>query len=93
MSFLRSMGASVGVALSGCLMHYTFNTILKHESVDVDTITALERGSDLLRGSISGGGAHVVRALRLAIASSFALGASVMLLALMTVLALPSDRR
>jgi EmrB/QacA subfamily drug resistance transporter len=93
MSFLRSMGAAVGVALSGCLMHYTFKTILKHESVEVDAITALERGSDLLRGSISGGAAHVVRALRLAIASSFALGASVMLLALVTTLALPSDRR
>ena len=53
MSFLRSLGGSLGVALSGCVMHFTLAT----------------------------SAAQTKTALRLAIASSFALGASMMLLA------------
>ena len=89
MSFLRSLGASVGVALSGCLMHYTFATLLKNRSPAV-SIGSLGRGLDLMHGSVDVGGAQVLSALRLAIASSFALGASMMLMALATAMTLPA---
>ena len=66
MSFLRSLGSSLGVALSGCVMHFT-----------LVTITGETRS-----------------ALRLAIASSFGLGASMMLLALTAIaLKLPAQQR
>jgi EmrB/QacA subfamily drug resistance transporter len=66
MSFLRSLGSSLGVALSGCVMHFT-----------LVTITGEARS-----------------ALRLAIASSFGLGASMMLLALTAIaLKLPAQQR
>jgi len=31
MSFLRSLGGAFGVALSGCVMHYVFNSIARME--------------------------------------------------------------
>jgi EmrB/QacA subfamily drug resistance transporter len=66
MSFLRSLGGSLGVALSGCVMHFTLATIA----------------------------GQAKSALRLAIASSFALGAATMLLALAAIaLKLPAYQR
>jgi EmrB/QacA subfamily drug resistance transporter len=66
MSFLRSLGGSLGVALSGCVMHFTLATIAGQAKT----------------------------ALRLAIASSFALGASMMLLAVTAIaLKLPAHQR
>jgi MFS family permease len=38
MSFLRSLGGAFGVALSGCVMHYVFNSITKTErAAAIDT--------------------------------------------------------
>lgn len=66
MSFLRSLGGSLGVALSGCIMHFTLVTLAGQARTS----------------------------LRLAIASSFALGATMMLLALAAIaLKLPSPQR
>ena len=66
MSFLRSLGSSLGVALSGCVMHFT--------------LVALA------------GEARTT--LRLAIASSFGLGAAMMCLALTAIaLKLPTQQR
>jgi EmrB/QacA subfamily drug resistance transporter len=66
MSFLRSLGGSLGVALSGCVMHFTLTTLAGQAKT----------------------------ALRLSIASSFALGACMMLLALTAIaLKLPSYQR
>jgi hypothetical protein len=69
MSFLRSLGGAFGVAISGCLMHFVFDSIV--------------------RANI-----HVADPLRPAIAASFALGATMMLLALITIVAkLPASSR
>jgi EmrB/QacA subfamily drug resistance transporter len=69
MSFLRSLGGAFGVAISGCLMHVVFDSIV--------------------RANI-----HVADPLRPAIAASFALGATMMLLALITIVAkLPASSR
>jgi EmrB/QacA subfamily drug resistance transporter len=75
MSFLRSLGGAFGVALSGCVMHYVFNSIMRTGRVaEIDT--------------------HLAEALRPAIAASFALGAGMMLLALVTIVVkLPSPSR
>jgi EmrB/QacA subfamily drug resistance transporter len=69
MSFLRSFGGAFGVAISGCLMHCVFDSIV--------------------RANI-----HVADPLRPAIAASLALGATMMLLALITIVAkLPASSR
>ena len=69
MSFLRSFGGAFGVAISGCLMHFVFDSIV--------------------RANI-----HVADPLRPAIAASLALGATMMLLALITIVAkLPTPSR
>jgi len=69
MSFLRSFGGAFGVAISGCLMHFVFDSIV--------------------RANI-----HVADPLRPAIAASLALGATMMLLALITIVAkLPASSR
>jgi EmrB/QacA subfamily drug resistance transporter len=69
MSFLRSLGGAFGVAISGCLMHFVFDSIV--------------------RANI-----HVADPLRPAIAASLALGATMMLLAFITIVAkLPTSSR
>jgi EmrB/QacA subfamily drug resistance transporter len=69
MSFLRSLGGAFGVAISGCVMHFVFDSVMRINS-------------------------HLVDPLRPAIAASFALGATMMLLALMTIVAkLPTPPR
>jgi MFS family permease len=75
MSFLRSLGGAFGVALSGCVMHYVFNSIAR-------------------TGRVAAIDTHLAEALRPAIAASFALGAGMMLLALITIaVKLPSPSR
>jgi len=88
MSFGRSLGASVGVVLSGCLMQYTFTTILKSRGIRDVSMSSLDRGIDLVHG-VAVGNEAAVSALRLAIASSFALAASMMLAAVATAATLP----
>jgi EmrB/QacA subfamily drug resistance transporter len=69
MSFLRSFGGAFGVAISGCLMHFVFDSIVR---------------ADI----------HVADPLRPAISASLALGATMMLLALITIVAkLPTPSR
>ena len=74
MSFLRSLGGALGVALSGCVMHYVF-----------DTIAGPGNGAQAT--------SQFAEPLRQAIAASFALGATMMLLALITIVVkLPYSR-
>jgi EmrB/QacA subfamily drug resistance transporter len=69
MSFLRSLGGAFGVAISGCLMHFVFDWIVRANN-------------------------YVADPLRPAIAGSLALGATMMLLALITIVAkLPAPSR
>jgi EmrB/QacA subfamily drug resistance transporter len=76
MSFLRSLGGAFGVAISGCLLHFVFDSIVRP-------------GHAATANNI-----HVADALRTAIAASFALGATMMLLALVTIVAkLPAPSR
>jgi EmrB/QacA subfamily drug resistance transporter len=76
MSFLRSLGGAFGVAISGCLMHFVFDSIVRP-------------GHGATANNI-----HVADALRPAIAASFALGATMMLFALVTIVAkLPTPAR
>jgi EmrB/QacA subfamily drug resistance transporter len=76
MSFLRSLGGAFGVALSGCVMHSVFDSIVRQGHA--------ETASNI----------HFADALRPAIAASFALGATMMLLALVTIVAkLPTSSR
>jgi MFS family permease len=76
MSFLRSLGGAFGVAISGCLMHFVFDSIVRP-------------GHAATANNI-----HVADALRPAIAASFALGATMMLFALVTIVAkLPTPAR
>ena len=76
MSFLRSLGGAFGVAISGCLMHFVFDSIVRP-------------GHAATANNI-----HVADALRPAIAASFALGATMMLLALVMIVAkLPTPAR
>jgi EmrB/QacA subfamily drug resistance transporter len=76
MSFLRSLGGAFGVALSGCVMHSVFDSIVRP-------------GHAATANNI-----HFADALRPAIAASFALGAAMMLLALITIVAkLPTPAR
>jgi EmrB/QacA subfamily drug resistance transporter len=76
MSFLRSLGGAFGVAISGCLMHFVFDSIVRP-------------GHAATANNI-----HVADALRPAIAASFALGATMMLFALVTIIAkLPTPAR
>jgi EmrB/QacA subfamily drug resistance transporter len=75
MSFLRSLGGAFGVALSGCVMHSVFDSIVRPGAATPNNI-------------------HFADALRPAIAASFALGATMMLLALVTIVAkLPTPAR
>jgi EmrB/QacA subfamily drug resistance transporter len=74
MSFLRSLGGAFGVALSGCVMHSVFDSIVRPGHAATAN--------------------HFADALRPAIAASFALGATMMLLALVTIVAkLPTPAR
>jgi MFS family permease len=86
MSFVRSLGGAVGVALSGCVMRFVLgsgSTMPSFEGLTVDR--ALRVFPD------DAGGIHpLAEALRSAIASSFAFGAAMMLAALLTCAALPA---
>lgn len=86
MSFLRALGGAVGVALSGFVMHYVFTA----RTVDLPsrvTIADVQHGLTV-PGSHLGHG-DLIEPLRVAIASSFALGATMMLVALITASRLP----
>ena len=89
MSFLRSLGASVGVFLSGCLMQYTFATVLQSRGIPDVSMGSLDRGIGLIHSSVAVGNETALSALRLAIASSFALAAAMMLAAVVTTTTLP----
>jgi Na+/melibiose symporter-like transporter len=86
MSFLRALGGAVGVALSGSVMHYVL-TALSGSTV----LQNLQHGPLPSPGNFEHG--TLVEPLRVAIASSFALGAVAMLLALAMVSRLPPDPR
>jgi EmrB/QacA subfamily drug resistance transporter len=76
MSFLRSLGGAFGVAISGCLMHFVFDAIVRPGH------------------AATANNVHVADALRPAIAASFALGATMMLFALVMIVAkLPTPAR
>jgi EmrB/QacA subfamily drug resistance transporter len=90
MSFLRALGGAVGVALSGFVMHYVL-TALSSDLSSLQTISEVQRGTMLPQNYVEHG--EFVEPLRIAIASSFALGAAMMLAALVTVSRLPSARR
>jgi MFS family permease len=86
MSFVRSLGGAVGVALSGCVMRFVLgsgSTMPGFEGLTVD------RALRVFPGDAEG--IHpMAEALRFAIASSFAFGAAMMLAALVTCAALPA---
>jgi predicted MFS family arabinose efflux permease len=85
MSFLRTLGGAVGVALSGFVMHYVLATL-----TDSTALQNLQRGPLLSLSNSEHG--ELIEPLRIAIASSFVLGAAAMLVALITVFRLPADR-
>ncbi len=82
MSFLRALGGAVGVALSGFVMHYVFNA-LANEGSALQKLNALQHGLNLTQNSLER--VEAIEPLRVAIASSFALGAAMMLVAFITV--------
>jgi EmrB/QacA subfamily drug resistance transporter len=86
MSFLRALGGAVGVALSGFVMHVVLMTL--------SGSTVLQ---DLQRGPLTSpnnfGHGELIEPLRIAIASSFVLGAAAMFVALLMVSRLPPVRR
>lgn len=86
MSFLRALGGAVGVALSGFVMHYVLAAL-----TDSTALQILQRGP--LPSLSHFEHVELIEPLRIAIASSFALGAVAMLVALVTVFRLPPDRR
>ena len=90
MSFLRALGGAVGVALSGFVMHYVF-TALTSGLPSHKTMDDVQHGL-MLPGSYLGQG-ELIEPLRLAISSSFALGATMMLVALVTASRLPPVRQ
>jgi EmrB/QacA subfamily drug resistance transporter len=90
MSFLRALGGAVGVALSGFVMHHVL-TALSSDLSSLQTISEVQRGTMLPQNYLEHG--ELVEPLWIAIASGFALGASMMLAAFITVLRLPPVRR
>ena len=89
MSFLRALGGAVGVALSGFVMHYVF-TALTRDLPSHMTIGDVQHGVMLSDSYLGHGG--LVEPLRLAIMSSFVLGAAMMLVAFITASRLPPVR-
>jgi EmrB/QacA subfamily drug resistance transporter len=90
MSFVRAFGGAVGVALSGFVMHYVL-TVVSGDLSSLQTISEVQRGTMFPQNYVEHG--VLVEPLRVAIGSSFALGAAMMLAALVTVSRLPSARR
>jgi len=90
MSFLRALGGAVGVALSGFVMHYVF-TALTSDLASHKTIGDVQHGL-MLPDSYLGHG-DLVEPLRIAITSSFVLGAAMMLVAFITASRLPPVRQ
>jgi hypothetical protein len=89
MSFLRALGGAVGVALSGFVMHYVFTSLTK-DLPSHKTIGDVQHGM-MLPVSHFGHGDNI-EPLRVAITSSFALGAAMMLVAFITASRLPPVR-
>jgi EmrB/QacA subfamily drug resistance transporter len=86
MSFIRSLGGAVGVALSGCVMRLVLgsgSTVPGFEGLTVDRALRYFPGD-------ADGSHQLAGALRFAIAASFAFGAAMMLAALLTCAALPA---
>jgi MFS family permease len=86
MSFIRSLGGAIGVALSGCVMRFVLGsgaTVPGFERLTVD------RALRVFPGDV-GGSHELADALRFAIAASFAFGAAMMFAALLTCAALPA---
>ena len=90
MSFLRALGGAVGVALSGFVMHYVF-TSLTSDLPSHKTIGDVQHGL-MLPDSYLGHG-DLIEPLRIAITSSFVLGAAMMLVAFITASCLPPVRQ
>lgn len=86
MSFLRALGGAVGVALSGLVMRYVLTALS-----DSSSLQNPQHGLILPQNYFEHG--DLINPLRVAISSSFTLGAIVMLMAFMTVLRLPPARR
>jgi len=90
MSFLRALGGAVGVALSGFVMQHVF-TALTSDLPSHKTIDEVQHRL-MLPDSYLGHG-DLIEPLRIAITSSFALGATMMLVAFITAWRLPPVRR
>jgi EmrB/QacA subfamily drug resistance transporter len=90
MSFLRALGGAVGVALSGFVMNYVV-TVLTSDVASLQALSEARHGIMLPQGNLEDG--DLIEALRLAIASSFALGAAMMFVAFITVSRLPRVRQ
>jgi EmrB/QacA subfamily drug resistance transporter len=94
MSFLRSCGAFVGVALSGCLMSLVAKSAISGDNNVGELDSWRSSLLTMASSSVDTHNLHAVRALRLGIAASFTLGAITMLCAIATVAMLvPSHPR
>ncbi|MDT8331636.1 MDR family MFS transporter [Roseomonas gilardii] len=90
MSFLRSLGGALGVALSGALMMAWLNSILADTVQGLDVQALLEHGVRALEGLGAEEQTLVASAYRGAIAMSFTMSGVVMCCAFLLVLTLPA---
>lgn len=89
MSFIRSLGGALGVALSGGVMAYTLQRALHAVAVDMDVGTFLQKGMAALGGLSPTTHEQVIQAYKgaisasLSVSSSFMFGAFVLVVGLM----------
>lgn len=90
MGFVRSLGGSLGVALSGGVMAARLKARLADQAAGIDIHGLLERGIRALATLSAGDRGAVVAAYRHAIAGSFMVSAVVMTLAFLLVITIPA---
>lgn len=88
MSFIRSLGGSLGVALSGGVMALTLQTRLQALPEKIDVPAFLEKGMAAIRTLSPATHSEVTRAYKGAISASMSVSSSFMFLALLLIVGL-----
>ena len=90
MSFIRSLGGALGVALSGGIMAARLSHMLKSLAPDIDAGDLMSKGISSIQALPAAEHGAVIEAYRMAISTSFLMSGIVMLCAFLSITALPS---